>query len=132
VREDGQPPLLEGEDAAAYDQLVARICAAVKPVDIIDEMFIADVASLEWDVLRWRRLKLSLIRARGLEALERLLAEQFEYNLYSEHFAGVLRKSLRTIFRKTRRILRRRWPTGVLRMKRMLSTGSIRFSTAPA
>jgi hypothetical protein len=39
----GPPPLIEGEDAAAYDQLLARICAAVKPVDIIDEIFIADV-----------------------------------------------------------------------------------------
>jgi transcriptional regulator of aromatic amino acid metabolism len=33
----GPPLLLEG-DAAAYDQLLARICEAVKPVDIIDEM----------------------------------------------------------------------------------------------
>jgi hypothetical protein len=39
----GPPPLIEGEDAAAYDQLVARIFAAVKPVDVIDEMFTADV-----------------------------------------------------------------------------------------
>ena len=70
----GPPPLLEGEDAAAYDELLARICAAVKPVDIIDEMFIADVVSLEWEVLRWRRLKSSLIRARGLKALEGFLA----------------------------------------------------------
>jgi hypothetical protein len=42
----GPPPLIEGEDAAAYDQLLARICAAVKPVDIIDEIFIADVSAL--------------------------------------------------------------------------------------
>ena len=34
----GLPPLLEGEDAAAYDQLVDRICAVVKPVDVIDEI----------------------------------------------------------------------------------------------
>ncbi len=71
----GPPLLIEGEDAAAYDQLLARICAAVKPVDIIDEMFIADVVSLEWEILRWRRLKSSLIQARGLEALEDFLAE---------------------------------------------------------
>jgi hypothetical protein len=31
-----------GEDAAAYDQLLARICAAVKPVDIVEEIFTAD------------------------------------------------------------------------------------------
>jgi hypothetical protein len=68
----GQPQSLAGEDAAAYDQLLARICAVVKPIDIIDEMFIADVVSLEWEVLRWRRLKSSLPQARGLKALELL------------------------------------------------------------
>jgi hypothetical protein len=34
-------------NAAAYDQLHARIWAAVKPIDIIDEMFIADIVFLE-------------------------------------------------------------------------------------
>ena len=87
-------PLLEGEDAAAYDQLLARICAAVKPVDVIDEMFIADVVSLEWEVLRWRRLKWSLIRARGLKALEDFLGENLDYDLYSEHFADDLAEIL--------------------------------------
>ena len=90
----GPPPLIEGEDAAAYDQLLARICAAVKPVDIIDEMFIADVVSLEWEVLRLRRLKWSLIRARGLEALEDFLGENLDYDLYSEHFADDLAEIL--------------------------------------
>ena len=56
----GPPPILEGEeDAAAYDELVGLVCAAVKPADVIDEMFMADVVALEWEVLRWRRLKLS-------------------------------------------------------------------------
>ena len=72
----GQPQLLEGEDAAAYDQLRSRIHAAVKPVDIVEEMFIDDVVSLEWEVLRWRRLKLSSIRARRLEALEGFLRNE--------------------------------------------------------
>ena len=90
----GPPPLIEGEDAAAYDQLLARICAAVKPVDIIDEMFIADVVSLEWEVLRLRRLKWSLIRARALEALEDFLGENLDYDLYSEHFADDLAEIL--------------------------------------
>jgi hypothetical protein len=90
----GQPPLLDGEDAAAYDELLARFCAAVKPVDIIDEMFITDVASLEWDVLRLRRLKSSLIRARGLELLSQFFSEKLDYNLYSEDFADDLAEIL--------------------------------------
>ena len=57
----GPPLLLEGEDAAIYDELLARMCAAVKPVDIIDEMFVADLVFLQWEVMRWRRLKFSLL-----------------------------------------------------------------------
>ena len=83
----GPPLLIEGEDAATYDDLLAHMLAAVKPVDVIDEMLIVDVASLEWDILRWRRLKLSLIRAWGLKALEDFLGKQLEYDLYRIHFA---------------------------------------------
>jgi hypothetical protein len=57
-------------------------------------MFIADVVSLEWEALRWRRLKLNLIRTRGLKALESFLAKKLEYDLYSEHFAADLTKIL--------------------------------------
>src|SRR5262249_61084026 len=90
----GPPLLLEGEGASGYDQLLGRICAAVKPVDIIDEMFIADIVSLEWEALRGRRLKRSLIRARGLEALEYFLAKKLEYDLYSQRFADDLAEIL--------------------------------------
>jgi hypothetical protein len=90
----GPPPLLEGEDAAAYDQLLARIYAAVKPLDIIYEIFVDDVVFSEWEVLRLRRLKSSLIRARGLEALEGFLREKLDYDLYSEHFADDLEEIL--------------------------------------
>ena len=89
--------LLAGEDAAAYDQLLARVCAVVNPVDIIEEMFIADVVFLEWEVLRWRRLKTSLIQARGLEALEGFLRQVLDYDLYSAHFADDLAAILQDI-----------------------------------
>jgi hypothetical protein len=93
----GQPQILEGEDAAAYDELLARICDAIKPADIIEEMFIADVVSLEWEVLRWRRLKWTLVRATGLKALERFLIKQLEanYALHEEDFERYLAEILR-------------------------------------
>jgi hypothetical protein len=91
----GPPLLLEGEDASAYDELLARICAAVKPVDIIDEIFIADIVSLEWEVLRWRRLKWTLMQETGLKALENFLAGKLDYDLYSERVVDRLTKILR-------------------------------------
>src|SRR5215831_18076945 len=83
----GPPLLLAGEDAAAYDELLARMCAAVKPVDVIDEMLIAEIVALEWEVLRWRRLKLTLMQEEILKALRNFLVEQFEsnYALHKEH-----------------------------------------------
>jgi hypothetical protein len=90
----GPPLLLEGEDGAAYDELVGRICAAVRPADVIDEMFIADIVALEWEVLRWRRLKWTLIREQGLEALEGFLATHLDYDLYSEDFVDRLAEIL--------------------------------------
>jgi hypothetical protein len=78
----GAPQLLEDEDAAAYDELVAHFRAAINPVDIIDEMFIVDLVALEWEVLRWRRFKLGLIRSLALNALEAHLREHLDYELY--------------------------------------------------
>src|SRR3984893_13729022 len=90
----GEPQLLEGEDPAAYDELLARFRAAVKPVDIIEEMFIADVVALEWEVLRWRRLKRGLIRARGLEALKSFLAGDLDLDLYRDDLVDELMEIL--------------------------------------
>jgi len=96
----GPPLLLEGEDAAAYDELLARMCAAVKPVDVIDEMLVADIVALEWEVLRWRRLKRTLMRQVALKALERFLIDRLEsnYALHEEHFQSYLTEILKNYF----------------------------------
>src|SRR5271165_5228898 len=57
-------------------------------------MFIADVAALEWEVLRWRRLKASLIREHGLAALGNFLSGRLGYDLYSDRFASRLTEIL--------------------------------------
>ena len=53
----GPPPLLEGEDPSAYDELLARISGAVKPADVLEEIWVSDVVNLTWEIFRWRRLK---------------------------------------------------------------------------
>lgn len=90
----GSSPVLEGEDAAAYDELFGRICAAVKPADVIEEILIADVAALEWEVLRWHRLKTILIRECGRRALRGFLSNRLDYHLYQKHFVDDLTRIL--------------------------------------
>ena len=53
----GPPPLLGDEKDSDYEELYARISEAVKPADILEEIWICDIADLTWEVLRLRRLK---------------------------------------------------------------------------
>jgi hypothetical protein len=88
------PHLLEGEDAALYDELVGRMCAAVKPVDVIDELYVAGVVSLEWEMMRWRRLKVGLLQASLHDALQQFLNQRLDYEAYAEDFAEILAEIL--------------------------------------
>jgi hypothetical protein len=93
----GPPPLLPGEDATVYDELVARICAAVEPVDIIDEILLNDFIFLEWDILRLRRVKASLLKRASHESLEGFLRQTLDYDLYAEAFLHCLTETLQDL-----------------------------------
>jgi hypothetical protein len=67
------PPLIEGEDAAAYDELLTRISAAVKPADILEDIWVCDIVDLVWDVFRLRRLQANLITASAHNGLHTVL-----------------------------------------------------------
>jgi hypothetical protein len=46
----GPPPLIEGEDSAAYDELLARVSTAVKPADILEDIWVRDFVDLDSEV----------------------------------------------------------------------------------
>ena len=66
----GPPPLVLGEDEDAYNELLARVSAAVQPADMIEEILVRDIADLDWDICRLRRVKANLITATVSEGLE--------------------------------------------------------------
>jgi hypothetical protein len=90
----GPPPILAEEDETAYDELIGRVYAAIKPVDVIDEMLIADVVASEWEFLRWSRLKLSMIQACAAKGLKGFLNSKLDYDLYRERFVEDLTEIL--------------------------------------
>jgi hypothetical protein len=59
----GPAPLFEGEDSAGYDELLARVSGAIKPTDIIEEIWIRDIVGLTWEALRLRRAQTALLGA---------------------------------------------------------------------
>ena len=75
----GPAPLIEGEDAAAYDELLLRISSAVRPADIFEEIWVRDIVDLVWEALRLRRLQASLFTAGARMALTHTLAPALGY-----------------------------------------------------
>jgi hypothetical protein len=69
----GPPPLLEGEDSSAYDELLARISGTIKPADVLEEMWVRDVVDLSWENFRLRRLKSNLLNANAHRGLKTVL-----------------------------------------------------------
>jgi hypothetical protein len=67
------PQLIEGEDPVAYDEFFAKVCATVKPADIIEEIWVRDFVDCDWDVRRYRRLKVALLAATAYEGLRKVL-----------------------------------------------------------
>jgi hypothetical protein len=69
----GPPPLIEGDDRAAYDELLAQISAAVKPADILEDIWVRDIVDLVWEIFRLRRLKVNLMAATASKGLQNRL-----------------------------------------------------------
>ena len=74
----GPPQLIDGEDGEAYHELHERISSGVKPADIFEEIWVRDFVDLQWEILRWRRLKSSLMAASAFKGLQRVL-EPFSF-----------------------------------------------------
>jgi hypothetical protein len=60
----GPPPLIPGEDAKDYQQLLAAVTDEIKPVDFMETIWTRDIVDLQWDIIRFRRIKADLITCR--------------------------------------------------------------------
>lgn len=69
----GSPPIIPGEDSSAYDELLLRATSALKPTDIIEEMFLNDIVRSTWDIIRLRRLQNALLNSAAHKGLMRVL-----------------------------------------------------------
>jgi len=69
----GPPPLLEGEERAAYEQHLARVTEAVKPADILEEIWVRDFVDHDWVICRLRRFQTSLLTANAHDGLKEII-----------------------------------------------------------
>jgi hypothetical protein len=57
-----------------YEELLARVGAAIQPRDFVDWLLVKDVVALTWEIQRTRRIRQSLMRTSRLQAASSLLA----------------------------------------------------------
>ena len=69
----GPPPVTVFEDAEHYERLLRRLVADVAPQDVIELVWVKDVADLTWDVMRLQRAKVVAIAVAQEEALNWLV-----------------------------------------------------------
>lgn len=57
----GPAPLLYSEHPAVYDDLLAQVSEAVSPLDTLERIWVRDIVDLSWEILRLRRIKVTVI-----------------------------------------------------------------------
>jgi hypothetical protein len=81
-------PLLPGESAEQYDALQDSIVRQVKPNDVIEAMWVKDIADLVWEAKRLRRWRGQILVQGRLKAAAELIRPAFE-NENPEHLDGI-------------------------------------------
>jgi hypothetical protein len=83
-------PLLTTESADEFDALRDAFEQEIKPRGIIEHMYVHDISSIVWEILRLRRCKVVIINSAFRSALEHLLVQllkqpgQYEYEVEDE------------------------------------------------
>jgi hypothetical protein len=68
-------PLLITESAEEFDALRDAFEREIKPQGIIDQMYVHDICSIVWEILRFRRCKAVIINTAFRSALGNLLVQ---------------------------------------------------------
>jgi hypothetical protein len=104
-------PLLITESADEFDALSDAFEREIKPRGLIEQMYVHDISSIVWEILRLRRCKVVIINSAFRGALQNLLKKllrqpgQYEYEVEDEAEALARRhgspiKRLRSRFQK--------------------------------
>lgn len=75
----GSPPLLPGEERAAYERLWLGVAAAFDPRDFLDYLDVQHDVDLRWDELRRRACAPGMLKAAIPQAIRQLLETAMDY-----------------------------------------------------
>src|SRR5262245_26192764 len=68
-------PLLRSESEGEFDQLLRALKAEIQPHGVIEDMYVAEIAIIIWEILRLRRCKMTILNAAFRQALRNFIDE---------------------------------------------------------
>jgi hypothetical protein len=80
-----RPPLLRSESEQEFNQLLSGLKAEIQPQGIIENMYVADIAIIVWEILRLRRCKVTMLNAAFRQALKDIILESSWQQIPEEH-----------------------------------------------
>ena len=90
-----KPPLLITESADEFDALHKALQQEIKPRGVIEQMYVADISYIQWEILRLRRCKVVIVNVALQFALEKLLLQllnddNYDYANFAERKADAI------------------------------------------
>jgi hypothetical protein len=70
-----KPPLLITESQEDFASLSAALVEEIKPLSVVERIYVADFAAIVWEILRLRRYKTDIINNARLAALRGILKQ---------------------------------------------------------
>jgi hypothetical protein len=70
-----KPPLLRSETEREFDQLLSALRGEIEPSGIIEDIYVAEIAIIIWEILRLRRCKVTILNTAFRKALIDLIHE---------------------------------------------------------
>src|SRR5262249_3884842 len=68
-------PLLRSESEREFEQLLSALKDEIQPHRVIEDMYVAEIAIIIWEILRLRRCKMTILNAAFRRALRDLIDE---------------------------------------------------------
>jgi len=69
-----RPPLLRSESEREFNQLLSALNAEIQPRGVIEDMYVAEIAIIIWEIVRLRRGKMTILNAAFREALSSFIS----------------------------------------------------------
>jgi hypothetical protein len=73
-----RPPLLMTENRDDFDDLLKALRREFNPKGVIEDMYVAEIAAIVWEILRLRRCKTAIINAAYFDVLKDVIEQAFK------------------------------------------------------